>query len=278
MRPLIFCLIFISCLIGLYLWQNTVAVKPILLKPQDLGGFQVNPNQTIVAEMNAVYRQVKNIVYPKITIRSQGAKLEACLLYEKERKFRMVNWSIFGKESEIGSDDTQFWFWSKRMDPPALYYAKHEDLSKTYLKTPFHPNWLMEMIGVNEVSMENSSILNHNGRVAIVKKALSINGSPLLRVYLIDPVSKAYVGHYLFDGSWNPIASAEITQHHVIGLFHVPKEMTVIWYEEKIASTWSFDAPQINSSIDPKNWEQPQIQQKINLDGYAPAVTVSQVF
>jgi hypothetical protein len=30
----------------------------------------------------------------------------------------------------FGSNDNYFWFWSKRMDPPVLHYARHEELAK----------------------------------------------------------------------------------------------------------------------------------------------------
>jgi len=279
MRPILFCLIFALVLGGLFYSRiSSIPGKMTFLEVTDLPNSKLNPNATrTVLAMNDHWRNVRSIVYPKLTVQSHGFKLDSCLLYEKPRNFKMVNWSFLGKESELGSDQDYFWFWSKRMNPPALYYARHEDLPKTNLKTPFNPNWLAEIVGINEIPTAVVAS-DYNQYVVIMYEAKSLTGEMVTRAYLVDPKTKAFVGHYVFNAAWQPIISAEITDHYVINGFYVPKEMTVIWFEENFRSKWYFEQPQINVAIDPENWKMPEIKERINLDGNSPSVKVSQVF
>jgi hypothetical protein len=280
MRPILFCLIFALTLGGIFYVRNAdIPEKPLLFTASELP--RANPNWEAlrhVADLNQHWRQVRNVVYPKIIIKSQGFKLDSCLIYEKDKNFRMVNWSFLGKESEIGSNKDYFWFWSKRMSPPALYYALHDDLPKTNLKTPFHPNWIMETIGINEVPMNETVVIPYKQYVVAMFAAKSNSGATITRAYLIDPKTKAFVGHYLFNTNGLPIVSAEITSHHVINGYHFPKEMTIIWFDEGFQSVWSMEKPNVNVLIDPKNWEMPDMKDKIDLNGYEPPIKVSQVF
>ena len=43
----------------------------------------------------------------------------------------MISNSFLGKETDVGSNEKQFWFWSKRMKPSVLFYSEHENLNKT---------------------------------------------------------------------------------------------------------------------------------------------------
>jgi hypothetical protein len=204
--------------------------------------------------------------------------MDSVLLYEKDKNFRMVNWSFLGKESEIGSNDNYFWFWSKRMNPPSLYYAKHEDLPKTNLKTPFHPNWIMETAGISEIPLAQTTIVKYGKYVVAMYDALSNSGEKITRAYLIDPQRKAIVGHYIFNKAGLPVVSAEVTTFHDLNGYNFPKEMKVIWFEEGFQSDWTLDQPTVNVIIDSKNWAMPDMKDKIDLNGYEQPVKVSQVF
>ncbi len=79
---------------------------------------------------------------------ADGIAVKSSISYEKSLNFRMINSSFFGKEVDVGSNEKEFWFWSKRMKPPALFHTIHDNLKNTNLKTPFHPLWIKEIIEI----------------------------------------------------------------------------------------------------------------------------------
>jgi hypothetical protein len=234
--------------------------------------FPNDSNNELINEVNQINSKIMNIYYPEIIIQSGNIKIESVFIYEKNKNFRMINWSIFGKESDIGSNNEYFWFWSKRMKPSALFYSKHENLSKTRLKTLFHPTWMMETIGIDKINLENSLVFNHESYIGIMQERMDVtNGLPVKRIYLIDKDKKACYGHYLFDEKNEPIVSFEVYDYHLLeGNIYVPKEIGIIWNKESIKLKWIMSKPIINSYLKSENWQIPEINPKIDLNGYIP--------
>lgn len=230
-----------------------------------------SPRNELIDQVNQINSKIKSIYYPKIIIQSGNIKIESVFIYEKDKNFRMINWSIFGKESDIGSNNKYFWFWSKRMKPSALFYAKHEDLSKTRLKTLFHPTWMMETIGINEINIEDAIIFNYESYLGITQKRIDVtNGLPVKRTYLIDKEKKACYGHYLFDEKNEPIVSFEVYNYYLKDGIYFPKEAGIIWHKESLKLKWIMSDPIINSNLENNNWNIPEINPKIDLNGYIP--------
>jgi hypothetical protein len=256
--------------------------QPILLK---LDQITAAPNVVINSDllhMNTRNELIKNICYPNILMQTDEikfvAELKSTLVYEKELKFRMMVWSILGKESDIGSNDDIFWFWSKRMTPPALFYAKHEDLHKTRLKTPFHPSWMKDLVGINPVDSTDASIFAQGSYLVVAKFQLSVMGEPIVRMYLIDPARMAYVGHYIFKTSGELVVSAEILDFHEVNGYFLPKTIDITLTEENLKTKWIMDRPVLNTQINPLNWQHDTYKTTIDLNGYAPKPTFYQVF
>ncbi|MFI5343968.1 MAG: hypothetical protein ACHQUC_07090 [Chlamydiales bacterium] len=269
-------ILFILILIALILIKlfKPTKFKPILL---DLG--EIVENQAvddaafnnIEKLINSRNATIKSIVYSHVRIKVERFNLTANIFYEKERKFRMITRSFLGKESDIGSNDDIFWFWSKRLEPCALYYAKHEDLYQTNLRTPFHPLWMMEILGIGTMDLDKCKTYQHKENIAIVQNKISVTGTPVTRIYLIDPQKLAFVGHYIYDSKGSLVVSAEITDFYNVNGFYLPKTAVINWAEEDVQLLWSLDCPILNNAIDPSNWKSPPFKQKINLKGYIPS-------
>lgn len=273
LKKIYFLLIFTAVLVCLSFMKKSqpIVFKPVLLNLEKITARPPTPTYEALVLLNSRNQLIKNIVFNKIKVKVEGFNLDSKLFYEKSLRFRMINWSILGKETDIGSNDSFFWFWSKRMSPPAVYWAKHEDLYKTRLKTPFHPLWMMEIIGVNTIDLENSTVFEHGHDLAIVQHKLSVLGQPIVRIYLVDPVKQAFIGHYIYDVNGKLVVSAEINTFQEIAGYHLPKSMTINWVEENIQINWELDTPLINCQIDSTNWDcDLKNKELINLKGYIP--------
>lgn len=232
---------------------------------------EVQPiTNSILFEINDKNEQIKTLVYPKIVIKSHGISLDSTLFYEKPQRFRSVSWSVLGKESDVGSNDDIFWFWSKRMNPPALFYTKHENLYNTRLRAPFHPEWSTEILGCNAIKLDKCTVMEYKNQLVLFEERTSIIGKPLVKIWTVDPHRKSINGHYLYDVKMNPIISAEIKDFHVFGNIYLPKTMEINWYEESVKTVWEMDRPIVNVPIDSVNWKIPDVKKSIDLNGYIP--------
>ena len=223
--------------------------------------------RAVANAVNRKNRQVATLVCEDIDIRISGnqfVRLSAKLHLQKDRYFRMITRSLFGKESDVGSNDQNFWFWSRRMNPPALHYADYKDILKTRLKTPFNPVWIMQTLGVHEISLNNGTAFKRGKYWELRKTTRSAVGKRVVKVSVIDPDKLCVVGHYIYEND-EIIASAEVYEHVLDKGIYLPKKMLVTWYKEKISLVWTFNNPQINIPIDSTLWVMPQMKQTINM-------------
>ena len=141
---------------------------------------KVQKANPIIEAINLKNSKIKTFYCDDIKIKAikkLTVNLKGKIYFEKDKNFRMFTSSILGKESDIGSNDNQFWFWSRKMNPPALHYAKYEDIYKTRLKTPFHPIWTIECLGIlpfaisSIASLVNLSLI----RVLVIQIVLNQN-------------------------------------------------------------------------------------------------------
>ena len=187
---------------------------------------------------------------------------------EKQKNFRLKIWhSMTGIEMDIGSNEEIFWFWSKRMTPPALYFAKHENTNKTMLKAPLNPMWIMQSLGLNSIDLKNKEFKKIEDNWAIVEKSISSTGDLVKIAILIDANKDLILGNYLYDKNFKLIASSEIKNYTIDSNTNslVPKDILIIWYDENISMECKFSKIQTNLSIKEQNWEKPFVKNSLEI-------------
>jgi len=212
---------------------------------------------------NKLLRTMKTDV--AIDIVDSPFNLRGSIAYEKDLNFRMLANSITGRELDVGSTNNIFWFWSRRMKPPALYYSEHASLHKTRLKTPFHPLWMIECLNVGVIELPDKIKRNEKYILVEERKVSASTGNWVKKITLIDAEKKAIIGHYLLDLSDNGIASSEVLSFQSVNGFLVPKEMKICWYEENKTLYWSFSNTSVNLVVDPNNWVMPYMKDTVNM-------------
>jgi hypothetical protein len=222
----------------------------------------------VVEEINARNKDLGAMFCPRIKLRlKDGAfrvRLGGHLYYEKPRNFDVKLW-VRDKELELGSNDRYFWFWSKRMDPPAIFYCKHEDASKSRLRPVFYPAWIIESLGVDEISLKDAQVTltDQYCKITHIRKNLK-------KTTLINRKEKTVVGHYLHDNE-KLLASSEVLEFCSFHGFIFPKKIRIIWHEENVTLDWDFIDPGYRlKSYGPmyKNWEVPQRDLMIDMSEY----------
>ena len=274
-------LLFLSFVI-IWMWEhkiNSIPSQSVYLNEsiisdiiQPPAPFPKSEIERLVEEINQGHRLIRNIVYEDITIRIKGVplKISSYIAYEKNDYFRMFNSSWTGKEGDIGMNSTHFWFWSKRMKPSALYYAKHEDLYKSRLKSPFHPKWTVACLGINEIDLSNAIAGKMDKYYAIAFNEIDTLNRPIVRIILVDPLKKAIIGHYLYDENNNVIVSTEVLEFHNVDGNLLPAIMRTIWYQEDITMEWELEEPKINQTIPSNTFDMPNMRHKIDLGQQRP--------
>jgi len=184
--------------------------------------------------------------------------------YKKDRYFRMLVRSVGGVELDIGSNDTNFWFWSKRMVPSALYYSSYDNLHCTRLKTPFHPVWLKGILGFDPIDIQRAMARKRGSYWEIISRSQNMQNRPILRSTLIDPQNMAIIGHYIYDQG-NLVCSAEVHEHSFINECPIPAKMVIRWHEEAITMIWQLRSQCLNVNFDSRLWQMPSISPKVDI-------------
>lgn len=276
MKKFCLALLFFSFLAGLYHYLTTPQnLEPVYLSPTtELLQEKPKPVHEVygyIDKINKRNEQIKSIFVENMTIKvkqNMTIVVHGRLAMQKKNLFRLNVWhDVFGQEMDIGSNDEVFWFWSKRMENPALYYAKHENLSKTLLKTPLNPAWLMESLNLDIISTDNIEVAKFKNFWALIQPRTSALGENVTVVTLIDPQKTAVVGRYLYNNQGKLSASTE-TQEFTIdsktGAL-IPKKLFIIWYEEGVTMEWELKNSQINVGIPQKFWVMPNMRSKIDM-------------
>lgn len=217
-----------------------------------------------ISQINKLNLQIQTISAEIDINNGHLLKLSGAIAYQKNNKFRMQINSVFGREADVGSNDNIFWFYSKRMKPPYLYYSRHKDATKTRLKPLFNPIWLMESLSLDSLP-NNYLILVNKERIELSNWEIGLNGELVLRKILVDPKKPAIIGHYLIGANGKLIASSEIISYYKFKNTYIPKKIKFIWLEENENFTLELRDVKINMSLPTLFWQMPRMKNTLDM-------------
>ena len=170
--------------------------------------------------------------------------------------------TILDRELDIGSNENIFWYWSRRDEYPGLYYAKHEDYSRTRLKTPFNPAFLKECCGLDTIPVKNVKFIEKGNDILVIEEIKNSFNELVMRTIFVNQETELIEGFVITDMVGNPIASCEIQSWNRDKL---PMAILFNWHEEKKTMLMELKNPMINMQIQPKVWELPNITPTIDM-------------
>lgn len=217
----------------------------------------------IVKEFNEINKKITSFnsdMRVRIWDNGMRFKVSGSLFYSKPNLFHMQTWFVMGKELDLGSNSTQFWYWSKRDKNPGLYYSSYEDYHNTRLKNPFNPIFMRESLGLDEIDVTDAKIIENDKTLSITWRKVNASNEKILYSMFLNKSDKRIQGTAISDLSENILACSEI---QYIGV--VPKRILYDWKEEKRSLVIEFRSPQINQDLSKHDWELPDYSPKINM-------------
>jgi hypothetical protein len=252
-------------LLALIIFGLKLKQPQINLPPVSIGDSQsIQQNFRQLDEINAPNKNINSFTCDNLILRiwqnNLRFKLNGMLYYEKPRNFRMVVKSIAGTESDVGSNNQLFWFWSKRMKPKALYYANHEDLSRTRLKSPFTPLWLMESLCINEIK-QSATMTETTKYFVFIEVVNNPSNKKVQKFTYVNKSTKHIDGFIVKDMNGNTQCSSEVVEWYG----NLPQQILYNWHEENITMIMEFNNPSSNQKVEQTIFRMPPIQPQINM-------------
>lgn len=219
----------------------------------------------VVRIANQKCDQIQSLVCQDVDLKvwQKGVKLKltAALFFEKPKRFRMMVRSAFGKEGDFGTNDELFWFWSKRMEPPGLFYAHHQDLSKTDMKTEYNPSFMVDSMCLSAIDVTKTKIVEREQDFLVIERFTDQQGQKLAKINYFRKSDQRLKGFVISTTEGKAIMSAEVQSFEG----EVPKQIYFVWPRDQISVLMDLNAPQINPKVGGSTWTMPDIQPKTNM-------------
>jgi hypothetical protein len=162
--------------------------------------------EEVIAAVNRNNSQIQSLYSDSATLKSPGyPTLRAKIAYQRPCYFRLrADTYVTGAEVDLGSNAQLFWFWVKRMQPPALYFCRHDQYatSRARQMLPIQPNWLVEALGTLEIDPN----LHHDGPYPDkahnrfqIRTIIDTPEGPNTKITVIDDVSAWVMEQYILD-------------------------------------------------------------------------------
>ena len=237
-------------------------------KPKDTFNNQEIPQTTqknhkfdSVEKLNEQNDKIKNLIVKAMPVKVSSGnmtfRLYGDLAHEKDKFFRLIlSNKLTGRELDIGSNKEIFWFWSKRVNPPALYFAKHEDLWKTNLKAPLNPSWMIESLDVGSINQNKiTSYKEEDDILYLYEKRQTADGTDCLFLTVINKKENKVCARKLLDNSMRTIIST-IYKDDIIFME---------WKDENASMEWNVKGRRTNVSLPDSLWKLPDYKNKIDM-------------
>jgi len=138
--------------------------------------------------------------------------------------------------ADIGCNDEEMWIWH-RNDPEKIVTIKHEHirLALRQMPVPFDPNWLMEILGVAPMHLDDYELRKPNDEKAkwvdLVARRTAPSGESVLRVVRINLCYGQIVEHRIEQLDRTLIASAALEGYapDATGKFVMPHLVQIDW-------------------------------------------------
>lgn len=216
----------------------------------------IKKTHPIIDAINNDNQKIQTFICRNISITTwQGKKrvnLTGSLYYKKPNCFRMEIFWKSNKETDIGSNTDVFWYWAKREKYPALYWATHEEFSRSRLKTPFNPNFIKSSLGFDEI--KHKDIFENSVIIATIPQLDGIGQTVILQTIIENQSIKGLK----ITRNNQLLAMCEIKNRN-------PLQIVYYWTEEDKTVLMQFNNYIINQEINNQEFVVPDYRPKINM-------------
>jgi hypothetical protein len=248
-------LLAVSLGLGLLLMPGCDWSKNIIRQdnpPKTVGGNTAAPEATqLVAYMNDNARRVQAVQANSVAIDckqgNESIGIEAKLVCQKPRYFRLKG-NVLGKPGvDIGSNEDEFWYWISQEKPPYVFHCSYPDLStgRVRLPFPFQPDMIVSAMGISEYDANKTYELKVVGQtLEMTEPAITPEGKRVRKVtvfsrYECKAPKPQVLAHILRDENGKEICRASIQEVTVDRTTNavLPVKVHMSWPEKKMEMT-----------------------------------------
>ena len=207
-------LLLLMCASGTTLpnWHRGDEILPAALPPtptlEQITG-TINANTNLVQSDRAT---------GKISV--PGARsIPVSVALERPLRFRLrAATAITDADIDIGSNDEMFWFWTRREQPAALYFCRHDQFFASSARSifPVAPDWIMEALGLVRIRPGQSTAVDVIQRRRSARDSIGADSPGRQYQQANDRryENGVVLEQHLYDARGTLIASAFTSHHH----------------------------------------------------------------
>jgi hypothetical protein len=179
--------------------------------------------ERLVRAINANTSEVRQLSCD-VHIRTEGVPmLSGTLIVERPRKMRLKAGlaGISEMGFDVGSNDEEFWFWSKAAaggQAPTIFHAKHSEFAASPARQslPFEPQWVIDALGMLALPEDGSvqSAPRRADGMHELRLDVQTPAGPITRTYVADPKTGLVLQQSLYDANRRLIAYVSASHHH----------------------------------------------------------------
>ncbi|MCL2304142.1 MAG: hypothetical protein FWC43_02220 [Planctomycetaceae bacterium] len=203
--------------------------------------------EQVKEEFNKRYANLQSLSTNTATFSASSFPISmkySTIAYQKPKRLRVYGGASFGMgtEFDLGSNDELFWFWVKRSEPKAMYYANHREFAGSATRSiiPIEPEWLIESFGIIELKesdIHEGPRRDKSGNLQITSFLNTPRGR-YSRIVTFNPQTGAILSYEIYAPNGQPFVGAILSDHQVDPIHG-------ILYAKKIVIT----CPEANETI-----------------------------
>ena len=267
--------------VGCKALQTTFGTRPTAKLPIV---FTTTPTLAQVKEeFNKRYAGIQSLSTNTATFSASSVaiSMRSCkIAYEKPKRLRVLGGVALGMGSEIdlGSNDELFWFWAKRLEPKAVYYARHDEFANSPARSiiPIEPEWLIETLGIielKETDTHEEPKRDEEGNLQVTSYLKTPRGV-YPRMITFNPQTGAILKYAIYTPNGLPFVGAILSNHEVDpvhGILHA-KKIVITCPEANETITINMGSVTFNSpgSFNPEAFVMPTYKDYIPVDMCSP--------
>jgi hypothetical protein len=204
-----------------------------------------------------------------IDVNADGQKvgIGGMMLCQTPRNFLLSGKVLGSPAVDIGSNDKEFWFWSRELKTPEnqayLYHCSYDDLARgTKVPFPFQPDMVVSALGLAKYDPVKPYLLKieddkrGHKTILLTEQARSPENKPIQRItvfnfHQVQQESQPQVlAHILKDEQGKVICAANIRSAQRVGGERgpiIPRIIDFDWPEQKLKMTMTIYNPRITA-------------------------------
>jgi hypothetical protein len=222
----------------------------------------------LVAYLNQNAERVKCIQSTRVAMDckegNQAVGVDGMLVCQKPRNFRLKGYVLGKPAVDIGSNDSEFWYWISEAKPvPYVFHCSYEELGRgnVRLPFPFQPDMIVAALGMGSYNPAGKyQVVAPPGKnyVELIEDAVSPQGQPVKKVTVFNSKEVSpergqpqVIAYVLRDVQGQPICQATIQEVQQKDGVILPRRLTLNWPAQNMQMKMSLSDVSVVNNLDP---------------------------